>query len=102
MQFLVIARDGTDPAAQDRRRAVRPTHLEDIRLLVDDGRVLVGGAILDGEGAMIGSMLLTDFPSRADLDAWLSADPYVTGDVWRQVEVVPFRAAVGHWMPASG
>jgi hypothetical protein len=25
----------------------------------------------------------------------------VTGDVWRQVEIVPFRAAVGSWMPSS-
>jgi uncharacterized protein YciI len=42
---------------------------------------------------------LADFPSREELDAWLDGDPYVTGGVWQEVEVAPFRVAVGSWMP---
>jgi uncharacterized protein len=61
--------------------------------------MLVGGAILNEAGDMIGSMLLVEFADRADLDAWLDADPYVTEDVWREVEVTPFRSAVGAWQP---
>ena len=64
--------------------------------------MLVGGAILDEDGEMIGSMLLLDFPGREDLDAWLERDPYVTGQVWREIEVDPFRTAVGAWQPSSG
>lgn len=101
MQFLVIARDGTDDEAPARRRAVRPTHLAAIQPLVDAGNVLVGGAILSEDGEMIGSMLLVEFPDRADVDGWLERDPYVTGDVWRQIEVTPFRAAVGAWRPGE-
>ena len=26
-------------------------------------------------------------------------DPYVTDGVWREVEVTPFRTAVGAWQP---
>jgi hypothetical protein len=99
MQFLVVARDGTDEDALERRHRVRPTHLESIRPLVDDGHVLVGGAILSEAGQMIGSMLLVDFPERADVDAWLAGDPYVTEGVWRTIEVIPFRTAVGAWQP---
>jgi len=99
MQFLVVAKDGTDEGALERRKRTRPTHLGSIQPLVDRGNVLVGGAILNEAGDMIGSMLLVEFADRADLDAWLDADPYVTEGVWREVEVTPFRSAVGAWQP---
>jgi uncharacterized protein YciI len=99
MQFLVVARDGTDDDAIERRGRVRPRHLESIAPLVDAGNVLVGGAMLSEAGEMIGSMLLLEFPDRAALDAWLEADPYVTEGVWHDVEVRPFRTAVGAWQP---
>jgi uncharacterized protein YciI len=47
MQFVIIARDGTDPEAQARRQAVRPAHLEGIRPFVERGNILIGGAILN-------------------------------------------------------
>jgi uncharacterized protein len=99
MQFLVIARDGTDEDALERRRRTRPKHLDGIGPLVDSGNVLVGGAILSGSGDMVGSMLLVEFPDRADVDAWLARDPYVTDGVWQEVDVQPFRTAVGAWQP---
>ena len=99
MQFLVVARDGTDEGAFERRQRTRPTHLESIRPLVDAGNVLVGGALLNQSGGMIGSMLLVEFPDREGVDAWLAGDPYVTDGVWRDIEVHPFRTAVGAWQP---
>jgi uncharacterized protein YciI len=101
MQFVIIARDGTDAEAPARRQAVRPTHLEAIRPFVERGHVPLGGAILDDEGTMTGSVLIVDFPTRQELDAWLSADPYVTNGVWKDIEVHPYRAAVGAWLPDS-
>ena len=100
MQFLVMAKDGTDEGAGERRTRTRPTHLTSIQPLVDAGNVLVGGAILNEAGDMIGSMVLVDFPDRTDVDAWLAGDPYVTGGVWQEIEVTPFRTAVGAWQPA--
>jgi len=99
MQFLVIAKDGTDEGAVDRRQRTRPTHLESIGPLVEKGNVLVGGAILNDAGDMIGSMLLVEFPDREGVDDWLSRDPYVTDGVWQDIEVHPFRTAVGAWQP---
>jgi uncharacterized protein YciI len=99
VQFLVIARDGDDADAPARRARVRPAHLEFIRPFVDRGQVLIGGAMLDGSGTMIGSTLLAEFDTREALDEWLRTDPYVTEQVWRSIEVHPFRTAVGAWMP---
>jgi uncharacterized protein YciI len=100
MNQIVIARDGDDPEAKARRAAVRPTHLERIRPFVEAGNILVGAAILDDEGNMVGSVLLTDFESREGFDAWLDNDPYVTGGVWKRIEVRPCRPTTGAWMPA--
>ena len=99
MRHVVIARDGTDEDAKARRLRFRPEHLRQIEPRVDRGEILIGGAILDEGGDMVGSVLLVDFESRDELDAWLEVDPYVTGGVWVDIEVKPYRPAVGAWMP---
>lgn len=94
MQFLVIALDGKDEEAATRRQAAREAHLAGVRKLKAAGHMLTGGAILDNGGNMVGSACLVEFDSRQDLDGWLDEDPYVTGDVWRDITVMPFRVAV--------
>lgn len=94
MQFLVVARDGTDDGAPARRTAVRAAHIEGAKAMAASGAMILGGALLDDQGAMIGSSCIVEFDDRAALDAWLAADPYVTGDVWRNIEITPFRRAV--------
>jgi uncharacterized protein len=90
MHFLVLAYDGTDEAARDRRLAARAAHLALFQEMVEKGVFLFGTAILDEAGAMVGSMIVCDFPSQAELESqWLSHEPYVVGDVWRKVEVLP-------------
>ena len=93
MQFLVIAYDGTDEGALDRRMAVREAHLCGAREMAAAGSMIVGGAILDDAGRMIGSSCIVEMPDRAAVDAWLAKDPYVTGRVWQKIEVHPFRCA---------
>ena len=87
----MVAYDGTDAGAKERRLAAREAHLAGARRLKDEGRFIAGGAILDPAGEMIGSTLYLDFPTRDALDAWLAADPYTTGDVWKDVKVEPVR-----------
>jgi uncharacterized protein YciI len=36
---------------------------------------------------MIGSSMVVDFPSRSEVDQWLKVEPYVTGGVWKEIEV---------------
>lgn len=94
MQYVVIAHDGTDEGAPARRQAVRQAHIEGVKAMKEEGTLLTGGAILDDDGTMIGSVAVVEFETREELDAWLAADPYVTGEVWRDIKVHPFRVAV--------
>jgi uncharacterized protein len=91
MQFLVIAYDGTDDKAPERRMAAREAHLAGIVRMKEEGKAIYGVAILNDREQMIGSALVVDYPTRADVEAWLKAEPYVVGDVWRKIEVLPAR-----------
>jgi uncharacterized protein YciI len=91
MTFLIVAHDFRDPEAPSRRMQQRPAHLEGVRRMKAEGTFLDGGAMLDDEGRMVGSMILVEFPSRAEVDGWLARDPYVTGQVWEHITVRPFR-----------
>lgn len=93
MQFLLIAYDGEDAAAPERRMKVREEHLQKIEILKKSGEFIFGGAILNDEGRMTGSMILYDFPDRKSLDEKLKDEPYITGNVWKKIEIRPFRLA---------
>ena len=92
MEFLVIAMDGTDEGALDRRMAVRPAHLEGIETMKAEGAFIVAGAILDEEGNPIGSVEILDYPNRAAVEARIAEDPYSKGNVWQDITIRPFRA----------
>lgn len=91
MQFLVIGRDGTDSQALERRMAARPAHIALGDKMRDDGRLLYAAAICDAGDKMIGSAMIMQFDSRADLDKWLKEEPYVVGKVWEKIEVEPCK-----------
>jgi uncharacterized protein YciI len=91
---MIVAYDGTDEGALNRRLAVRDSHIAGAIELKNKGNLIAGGAILDDTGRMIGSTTYVEFESRVELDAWLERDPYVTGDVWRDITITPIRLAV--------
>jgi hypothetical protein len=93
MQYLLTAYDGTDSGALERRMRVRPGHLDRISVLKKAGEFLFGGAILDENGTMIGSMILYEYPDRASLDRQLKNEPYITEGVWVKFDIRPFRLA---------
>jgi uncharacterized protein len=93
MQFLLVAFDGTDPGALERRMKVRPEHLDKIAILKKRGEFLLGGAILDNNEKMIGSMIVFEFPDRAALDKSLENEPYIVHNVWKKIEIRPYRLA---------
>lgn len=101
MQFLIIARDGKDEHAAARRQAARPAHLAMSEEAHARHEQLFGVALLDDHGQMRGSMMVVEFPSRAELDAWLAQEPYVTGKVWQRVEVVPCQVGPTFAPPKS-
>lgn len=93
MLFVIIARDGKDADALSRRMAAREAHIADFKDGLGCGQNILGGAILDDNGDMCGSVMIADFESREALDEWLKNDPYVTGDVWQDIEILPFKLA---------
>lgn len=93
MQFLLVAFDGTDSEAIDRRMKARPDHFEKIGVLKSRREFLLGGAILDETGKMIGSMIVYEFPALKDLEDSLKSEPYVIQRVWEKIDIKPFRLA---------
>lgn len=88
MEFLVIGYDGKDENAMARRLAVRQNHLGVFDRLAAEGVFKYGAAILDEKGNMAGSVIICNFESREQLEeTWLKDEPYVTGDVWRKIEI---------------
>ena len=94
MQFMVTAYDGKDDGALNRRMSVRKAHIAGANQLKEAGNLIAGGAILDEAEQMIGSTMFVEFDSKAELDQWLASDPYVTGNVWQDISVLPIRLAI--------
>ena len=91
MQFMIKALDGEGKLAK--RMEVRPQHLEGMEKLRSN--IICAGGLLDDEGKMKGSVLILDFPSRAELDSYLAAEPYVVEQVWEKVEVETMNVVIG-------
>ncbi|KAB2693737.1 YciI family protein [Brucella intermedia] len=91
MQFTIIARDDTASGTLERRLAARAEHMERIHAMKADGTILDGGALIDDEGNMIGSVVLCEFPDRSALDAYIRSEIYFTQNVWKDISVLPFR-----------
>ncbi len=69
-QYIVTGYDHTDEGALDRRMSVRPHHLDGAKALKESGNYVLGGALLNDEGKMIGSVMVLQFESEDGLEAW--------------------------------
>lgn len=87
MQFVIIGLDGTDAEAPARRQKARPHHIAMGDELLASGNMWYGAALLHDDGSMKGSMILVDFSSEQELQDWLDKEPYIVGDVWRDVTI---------------
>jgi len=87
MQFLIIGKDGKDKKAKSRRMAAREAHLKLGDEMEASGERWYGSVLLDENGEMVGSMAVMDFPSEKELQEWLKREPYVTGKVWKKLEI---------------
>jgi len=87
-QFIVIAYDAKDKGAYERRMATRQAHVDSISKHRAKGEIICGIAITDNHDKMIGSVVVTNFPSRAEFDTWLNAEPYIINKVWDNITVL--------------
>ncbi len=91
MQFVILAKDVPGEDTLRRRGNARTEHMEGIRVLKQSGQIIDGGALLDDDGNMCGSLILCDFPDRAALDAYLDSEIFKREGIWGKIEVRPFR-----------
>ena len=95
MWYAIISQDVPD--SLEKRLSVRPAHLQRLQNLTAAGRLLIAGPhpAIDsedpGSAGFSGSLVVAEFASLADAQAWADADPYVSAGVYQQVTVKPFR-----------
>ena len=95
MWFAMIARDHPDSLA--RRAAAREAHRARLRVLQDEGRLLLAGPFPaiesehPGPNGFTGSLIVADFVSQPEAESWMQADPMVIADVYAEVEIYPFH-----------
>lgn len=87
MQFVIVGLDGTDKDAPARRQAVRQDHIAMGDKLLESGNLWYGAALLNDDGSMKGSMYVVSFPSEKELHEWLDDEPYVKGEVWKDIAI---------------
>jgi uncharacterized protein YciI len=92
-QYLVTAYDHTNANALQHRLNIRPHHLDGARELKASGNFIIGGAMLNDEGKMIGSVMILQFETEEELQAWQQSEPYITQGVWETVDIKPFKVA---------
>ncbi len=93
-QYLILAEDFKDAEALDRRMSIREKHLERARAEQAKGVLKVGGAKFSETGTMFGSMLVVELENEDAVKQWIAEDPYVTGRVWEETQIIPFRIAI--------
>ena len=92
-QYLIIAQDGKDENALNRRKEIRPLHLAGAKKLKENNNFVIGGAMLDDDANMRGSIMIVQFETQDDFQNWYDNEPYITQGVWKTIEVKPFRVA---------
>jgi len=92
MLFVVTCVD--KPDSLDKRMANRPAHLAYLNGL--GSGVKIGGALLAPDHKTpVGSMIVFEAESEADVLAILAKDPYSSAELFESVSVKPWRPAVG-------
>ena len=95
MLYAIISQD-IDQSLSKRVQA-RPSHLDRLQTLKSEGRLILAGPhpSIDnedpGEAGFTGSLVVAEFDSLSDAQAWADADPYVAAGVYAKVIVKPFK-----------
>jgi uncharacterized protein YciI len=93
--YAIISQDVEESLAL--RMAARPEHLQRLETLRDARRLVIAGphpaidSETPGPAGFSGSLVIAEFPSLTEAQAWADADPYVAAGVYARVIVKPFK-----------
>ena len=95
MLYAIISRDIEN--SLEKRLKARPDHLARLEELQNQGRLVLAGPhpAIDsedpGKDGFTGSLVVAEFNSLEEAEAWADEDPYITAGVYAQVTVKPFK-----------
>jgi len=95
MLYAIIGEDVAD--SLEKRKSVRDRHIARLRQLQDEGRMVMAGPnpAIDSEdpgpAGFTGSIIIAEFDSLEQAQAWADADPYLEAGVYARVTVKPFK-----------
>ena len=95
MLYAIISEDVAD--SLPKRKVARPDHIARLEQMQAQGKVIIGGplpAVDDedpGEAGFTGSLLVAEFDSLEEAEAWAQEDPYVKAGVYANSIVKPFK-----------
>lgn len=95
MLYAIMGEDA--PGSLEKRRQVRPAHLQRVAQLQDEGRLILAGphpaidAPDPGPAGFTGSLIVAEFLSLDEAKRWAEQDPYAVEGVFARVTVKPFR-----------
>ncbi len=98
MYYAIISEDIANSLPL--RKQARPAHLARLEALKNQGRLLVAGPhpAIDspdpGDSGFTGSLVIAEFESLEQAQAWADADPYIEAGVYKEVKVKPFKVAL--------
>ena len=90
MRVALICKD--KPGALQVRLDTRAAHLAHIEA---SGVVEMAGPLLDGDGAMCGSLVILSVDGLAAAQAWAAADPYALAGLFASVEIIEWKKVIG-------
>ncbi|WP_440876828.1 YciI family protein [Thalassotalea sp. PLHSN55] len=95
MYYLIYSEDVENSLAL--RLSVRDKHLARLSELQQQGRLLVAGPCpaIDsenpGDAGFTGSLVIAEFESLTQAQAWADVDPYIDAGVYKNVTVKPYK-----------
>ncbi len=90
MYVSLIARDKA--GALEIRKANRSAHLD---YLKETGVVAQAGPLLDGNGQMIGSLIILEVADMAAAESWAANDPYAKAGLFADVQLIHWNRVIG-------
>ncbi|MEX0737959.1 MAG: YciI family protein [Pseudohongiella sp.] len=95
MYYAIISEDVENSLPL--RVNARPAHLVRVEALKSAGKLVIAGPhpAIDsenpGDAGFSGSLIIAEFDSLQEAEAWAADDPYVAAGVYKKVTVKPFK-----------
>ncbi|WP_211251080.1 YciI family protein [Stenoxybacter acetivorans] len=91
MLFMLLATDAENSA--EKRAAVREKHLARLHVLQAKGHLVLAGPnpLPDNDTQFSGSLIVADFASLDEAQAWAGDDPYLHAGVYEEILIRPFK-----------